>query len=809
MSLTKKMLLAVAGLVLIVLAAVAWLVLSFDANRYKSVAIDWVQQHKQRTLAIGDVQLKVLPRLQVELSQVALSEFKQPQQPFMQLESARLAVQLLPLLKKQLVVDEVAAQGLQLHYRRDEAGKSNIDDLLQPAAPVEPGQPAPARPQPPDASTPLLFDVSSIDLQNLQLQIDDSQGHLHGKVTLASLNTGRLSPDVLTPISLAADVQLSEPKLAAQLHGSLQLMIDLGQADAPDKRALKLATHKVELNLGLQTGALDLKDSRLTLERFDLAPAEQKLALDQLGLLVQGTLGADKSADKGGAQPFKVELNWPQLAIQGQLLQGSALSGSFALQGPAALQGTLSSGAPSGSFEVIQVPAFKLTLGAATSGAGASRVNGTVQTDIRALTKTSQVTLDALSIDASVQNPALQPLKITAKGKVEASPKTSHWQLAGQMNAQAFSTDGQITLGGRVPQLQAQARFGELDLDALLPPRPAADNAPPAAKAEPAADVPVDLAGLRAIDARVSLQAGLLKYKPFVVRDLVASIALDNGRLLLAPFSLKTWDGALDARVSADAGQAPAQQRVAVLATAQNILIQALLKDVTTNDLLEGRGLVKLDVQTSGASVNAFKAALNGTAALQLRDGAVKGINLAQKLREFKATLGSSDASQKASQVEKTDFSELNASFQIADGIARSNDLDLRSPFLRLGGDGQIDLPKGALDYTARTTLTNTTKGQGGAAADALSGLTVPVQLQGPFTALDWRIRWSQVAFGGTSLKQAGDQLKTKVEDKAKARVAEKLGLKASDAASAPLRDQVKEKATQALQNKLKGLFGQ
>jgi AsmA protein len=804
MSLTKKILLAVAGLVLIVLAGVAWLVLSFDANRYKSVAIDWVQQHKQRTLAIGDVQLKVLPRLQVELSQVALSEFKQPQQPFVQLESARLTVQLLPLLKKQLVVDEVAAQGLQLHYSRDEAGKSNIDDLLQPAKPD-----TPAQPQQPDSGAPLLFNISSIDLKNLQLQLDDSKGHLHGKVTLASLNTGRLSPDVLTPISLAADVQLSEPKLAAQLHGSLQLMIDLGQADAPEKRALKLAANKVELNLGLQMGALDLKDSRLSLERFDLAPAEQKLALDQLGLLVQGALGADK----GPGQPFKVELNWPKLAIQGQQLQGSALSGSFALQGPAALQGTLSSGAPSGSFEAIKVPAFKLALGAATSGAGASRVNGTVQTDISALTKTSQVTLDALSIDASVHNPALQPLKITAKGKVEASPKTSHWQLAGQMNAQAFNTDGQITLGGKVPQLQAQARFGELDLDALLPPRPAADSTPATAKPEPAADVPVDLAGLRAIDAKVSLQAGLLKYKPFVVRDLVASAALDNGRLLLALFSLKTWDGALDARVTADAGQAPAQQRIAVLATAQNILIQALLKDVATTDLLEGRGLVKLDVQTGGASVNAFKAALDGTAALQLRDGAVKGINLAQKLREFKATLSTSaDANQKANQVEKTDFSELNASFQIKNGVAESHDLDLKSPFLRLGGDGQIDLPKSTLDYTARTTLANTTKGQGGAAADALSGLTVPVQLQGPFAALDWHIRWSQVAFGGTSLKQAGDQLKTKAEDKAKARLAEKLGLKASDAASAPLREQVKEKATEkateALQNKLKGLFG-
>ena len=51
-----------------------------------------------------------------------------------------------------------------------------------------------------------------------------------------------------------------------------------------------------------------------------------------------------------------------------------------------------------------------------------------------------------------------------------------------------------------------------------------------------------------------------------------------------------------------------------------------------------------------------------------------------------------SDATQKASQTEKTDFSELSASFRIADGVARSNDLDMKSPFLRLGGDGAIDI---------------------------------------------------------------------------------------------------------------------
>ena len=621
----------------------------------------------------------------------------------------------------------------------------------------------------------------------------------------------------MTPVSLSAQARLSQPALNAQLSGSLQLQLDPGDGQ---QQPLKLATRQVKLDLGLEMGALHLKDSTLALERFDLYPAEQRLALDQLALQLQGQLNDKSAPGTQAAQPFKLALNWPQLAIQGQQLQGSALSGRFALQGTAALQGTISSGAPSGSFEALKVPALKLVLGAATSGAGASRVNGTVQADLSALSATRQVQLEALAVDATVQNPALQPLRIEARGRADASPQAAHWQLSGQLNAQAFNTDGQLTLGGAVPQLQAQARFGELDLDVLLPPRPAAATAArtpsaasaPQGKTSPAPDVPIDLSGLRALNATVKLQAGVLKYQPYVVRDLLASATLAGGRLQVAPLSLKTWDGSLVAQLTADAGSAPAQQRIAVQATAQNILIQSLLKDVAQTDLLDGRGQLKLDVTTGGASVHALKAALNGTAALQLRDGAIKGINLAQQLRQVKALLSTrQDASQQARQTEQTDFSELSASFQIRNGVADNRDLDLKSPFLRLSGAGTVDLPKSRLDYTARTTLTGTAKGQGGADLAALQGLVVPVRLSGPLDALGWRIVWSDVALGGAgnTLKQAGDQLKTKAEERLKAQAAEKLGLKPGDAASAPLKDQLKDKARDAVKDKLKGLFGQ
>jgi AsmA protein len=148
----------------------------------------------------------------------------------------------------------------------------------------------------------------------------------------------------------------------------------------------------------------------------------------------------------------------------------------------------------------------------------------------------------------------------------------------------------------------------------------------------------------------------------------------------------------------------------------------------------------------------------------------------------------------------------MSASFQIADGVARSTDLDAKSPFLRLGGAGSADVGRGRIDYTARATVANTSKGQEGADLEALKGITVPVLLSGPFEAIDWKIQWSAIA-AGMAKSRVGDKLKDQ-EDKLKDRLKDKLGIAkpaapAASAASAPPPATPKDK----LKDKLKGLL--
>ena len=81
------------------------------------------------------------------------------------------------------------------------------------------------------------------------------------------------------------------------------------------------------------------------------------------------------------------------------------------------------------------------------------------------------------------------------------------------------------------------------------------------------------------------------------------------------------------------------------------------------------------------------------------------------------------------SPTEKTDFSEMAASFTIQNGVATNKDLRLLSPQLRITGAGTASLGDRTMDYTLRPKLVGQPAVQGGP-ADA-TGLEIPVKLTG------------------------------------------------------------------------------
>jgi len=236
-----------------------------------------------------------------------------------------------------------------------------------------------------------------------------------------------------------------------------------------------------------------------------------------------------------------------------------------------------------------------------------------------------------------------------------------------------------------------------------------------------------------------------------------------NGRAEVAPHSAKLYEGTLQGALML----AAKGNRIAVKETLSGIAIGPLVKDLMGRDAVEGRGNITVDLTAAGPTVNALKKSLDGTARVELKDGAVKGINLAEALRKTRAAFGSKSArEQPADTGARTDFSALSASFVVKDGVARNDDLDVRAPLVRVGGAGDIDIGNSQLNYVAKAAVVATARGQGGADLDHLKGLTIPVKLTGPFDAPRYEIDYRALA---------GDAAKAKVKEKAKEKVEKKL----------------------------------
>jgi hypothetical protein len=237
-------------------------------------------------------------------------------------------------------------------------------------------------------------------------------------------------------------------------------------------------------------------------------------------------------------------------------------------------------------------------------------------------------------------------------------------------------------------------------------------------------------------------------------------------RIDLDPLTASLYDGGVHGalRIRLD-GDAPAATSVAAKLDLRDVRIAPLLRDALALEGLEGRGNLALDLRSGGDTSAAFTRRLNGTVGLQLKDGSL-GLNLSELLHAGLAQLGKFNPMGPRAQPQaatpgagpgqeptrwRTPFERMRASFQIDNGVARNQDLDIQAPALRIGGSGTAWLTEQRLDYTLRVTVApaglQPAPAEGGALAlDSLQGLTVPVQLRGPFNDLQWRIAYADIA---------------------------------------------------------------
>jgi AsmA protein len=436
-------------------------------------------------------------------------------------------------------------------------------------------------------------------------------------------------------------------------------------------------------------------------------------------------------------------------------------------------------------------------------------VKGTLSTPIAVDFETQLFELPGLAGEFDVASPALpmKKLKVPLAGMVRADLKKQ------TVNADLTSRFDERNIKAKIGMTDFAAPFtrfdvaiDKLNVDRYLPPteKKAAGTEPASA---PRAEQPIDFSPIKKLNLAGSLRVDELIAPNVKAQNLRMDIKASGGRLEVNPLSANLYQGSTKGTASVNANN----NQLAIKQNLSGVSIGPLLRDALNQDLLEGRGNFALAVTGNGNTVSAIKKRLNGSAALNLKDGAIKGVNLAQSLRNAKAmfTSGTRDSEQAAAAGEKTDFSELSAIFVIRDGVAHNNDLLAKSPFLRLTGTGEINIAQGSLNYLAKAAVVATSGGQGGKELGDLKGLTVPVRASGPFTALKYKLEFGS-AFSDSAKQQfeaKKEELKGKLEDRLKARLqgAAKPAGQAAPAAgegSAP-----PQRPEDKLKEKLKKLF--
>lgn len=846
----KRVLFGLVAVLIVAFVSIAIFLLTFDPNAYKNKLEEIVYSRYQRTLAIqGDIELSLFPRIGLSVSDLSLSD-REGDGVFASMDSARIAVAIWPLLFNRLVVDHVAVIGFKAWLSRDQDGLFNFSDIagyttapplaVTDSAPVSSVVVASPSIGPVTAKTDLTIDIAGLDLKNGEIHFDDAITGSRFSIVKLDVNTGRVTFDQAFDVAIKGNVLGEQPKIDASLDAqavvkvdprgqdysaqkiTLQVSGDVGALQAKTlglrgnlaysafSQMLKASNIEVVLQGGLnQEAPITGLDTSLTLSQLNVDRAQALMQLDKLSFRAKGNWPEER---------FDIALDAPRLSVSPDAASGEGITSTLKVNGGSKVLGlTLGLSGLGGNASQLKFKELKFE-GGLKQGSRFSQLTLASPANWKLFERTGGLSAiqgevrieDAANAGSNFQFPFIGNLK-TDLFKDELNTDLNAVLNGGKINFKLKAVEL------AKPKVVFDLGADKLDLSALFPAEVVASASAPVntdapqpspqgkvVATQPSADAlsssRVDLGFLDGLDVRGKVAVQDLIYQAFNANNVLADIVADKGQLDINNIKASLYEGSLAGRIRADA-----TNKIAVdLALKEADMGPLLLALVNENRLL-GKGSATVKLQTTGTTMAALKAALTGSVQLALRDGAIRGINVAATLREaqdvvrnvFSGQLPEVVSTYDASR--KTDFSSLDSKIDFAQGQGTINKLSLVSPLLRItqGVPATIDLVNQQLDVLVNVKVVNTRTGQDGKDLNELKGVTVPMRISGPFASLGYKLQWQDI--GSSAVKQA---VKDGLLD---------LLSKPIESASTPdkLEDTSKTDRVKSIGNAIKGLLGQ
>ncbi len=232
----------------------------------------------------------------------------------------------------------------------------------------------------------------------------------------------------------------------------------------------------------------------------------------------------------------------------------------------------------------------------------------------------------------------------------------------------------------------------------------------------------MDFSALGQINALFDLDLSKIAFNDIVIDKMKIKTDLSNAKLRMLMSELNAYDGigsgdlTLNARTS--------QPLFNLKADLHDFELYPFLSSVVKIDKLKGKTGVTISLKTKGNSQDLIVRNLSGEGHFTVEDGKISGINIGQIARTIepllkkqsiqsltklgKELIQSKSIYQYISPEQSTDFSKMNGSFQLVNGVVNNDDLVMSMPYLNVFGKGNLSLVQKQIAYRLTPKLTKT-----------------------------------------------------------------------------------------------------
>ena len=474
-----------AVVIALLIGLVLYIAAIFDPNVYKPQIIQLVNEKKQRELKLGgDIKLTFFPNFGANVENIALNEYNSDKE-FATAENILVSLALMPLLKKQLVVNEITVKGLKANLIRFKDGRMNIDDLIAKG----------------ETSEQFKFDIDRVQVE---------------KTILAFRDEASDEQYIFTDVNLRADrANARSRSMNDVIRSNVKLTFRI---DHPHQAEINLAT---SLEFGL---VLDFDKQHYAVDGFQLEGKGKVTGIDNLVINSKGDLFIKPAVHEfvankltlgitglTGTNKLDIKFDAPRLGVTAGKVTSDTVTLVAKMTNPeSSTNGNLSLSDVEGTVSDFKSRALTVEL---ELKKGDLAVKAIFASPLIGNLDTRQLSLPDLAAFINV-NPGIPDSGINGKllgnASVDGVSQNLRATVAGRFTDSNIKAKLAVT-GFVQPVFNFDVDVDQLDLDRFLPQQQGEEKHTEKAKSAKGLEGSLDLSVLKDLKAQGSIRIGLLK----------------------------------------------------------------------------------------------------------------------------------------------------------------------------------------------------------------------------------------------------------------------------------------------------------